>query len=99
MFSHPVFYDIEHKLIIEKSDEMKASKAGGAPEGEVPDDHTAVEAPAQQELSRCSDVGILGEVGIQQTVHNPLEPGGPALQTNALLQGGFETLLDPCHCC
>ena len=52
----PVLNDVEHELIIQQSDEVKASEAGSTPQGEIPDDHAGVEAPPEKELSCRSRV-------------------------------------------
>ena len=87
--------DVKHELVIQQSDEMEASKTGGAAESQVSDDHTGVETPPEEELPGGLDVVLLGETGVEDGVDHPLKPAGPALQAGLLLQGGFEALLQP----
>ena len=93
----PVLNDVEHELIIQQSDEVKASEAGSTPQGEIPDDHAWVEAPPEKELSCRSRVVGGVHVRRQNRVNDALQPARPRLQAGLLLQGGLEALLQPGH--
>ena len=75
----PVLYDVKHELVIQQSDQVEAPEAGGTAESQVSDDHAGVETPPEEELPGCLDVVLLAEVGVEDGVHNPLQPGCPAL--------------------
>ena len=74
-----MFYDVKHELVIQQSDQVETPKAGGAAESQVSDDHAGVETPPEEELPGGLDVVLLAEVGVEDGVHHPLQPGGPAL--------------------
>ena len=75
----PVLYDVEHKLVVKESDQVEAAEAGRTAESQVSDDHAGVETPPEEELPGGLDVVLLAEVGVEDGVHHPLQPGGPAL--------------------
>ena len=74
-----MFYDVKHELVIQQSDQVEAPEAGRAAESQVPDDHAGVETPPEEELPGGLDVVLLAEVGVEDGVHHPLQPGSPAL--------------------